>query len=98
MRTSVRLYRTADGELVGEGDVDGVVLAYGQNDEVENADKAAAEELQPKKDEEPDEDGEKVEAEHTPKARARSTRKRAASKRAESKPADDKPADDSEKK
>ena len=41
MNTPVRIYRTADGALVREGDERAVVLAYGEGDPVENRDQDA---------------------------------------------------------
>lgn len=48
MKTAVRIYRNAEGELVGEGDTSAVVLAYGLDDEVEPSDESAVKKLQPK--------------------------------------------------
>lgn len=41
MRTEKRVYRTADGDLVREGDPSAAFLAYGAGDDVENRDEKA---------------------------------------------------------
>lgn len=86
MRTSVRLWRTVDDKLVLDGDAAAVVLAYGENDEVETVDAAAAEKLQPKVKAKDELAPEKTEGDGEPKAgdvehaRKRTPRKRAAAK------------------
>lgn len=87
MRTAVRLYRTDDGELVGYNHPDAVELAYGENDEVETADKAAAEKLQPKPESKAEGDHEpKADDDVEPKAEATPTPKRRPRKRAAATP------------
>jgi len=81
MFTAVRLYSTEAGELVGYNHPDARALAYGEGDEVEADDRAAALELQPVEVEAPkpaDDHTTKAEAAPAPKRRA--PRKRAAAK------------------
>lgn len=78
MRTTHRIYKTSEGELVREGHPEAAYLVYGDGDEVENRDQATVEALLEPAQPEPG----KSAAKRADKAAAKPTNKQA------SKPAD----------